>query len=122
MSTTPRCAARVSTPGTRVSSHQCTRKAVEGDYCKIHHPDQVKTRYEASRARFMDDVKKSPLGQLLALQTANEETLSALRAELVSTKNTLSNTLNPPNTEWRLRGVAQGLQFAIDLLTSTDTP
>ena len=34
----PRCQAYVSTPGMSFSFHQCTRKAVEGDRCRIHGP------------------------------------------------------------------------------------
>lgn len=56
-----RCRASVHEKGRGCLIYQCQRKAVQGKWCKQHHPDAIKARNEASERRYrerMEDEKQ----------------------------------------------------------------
>lgn len=74
----PICEARVSTRGTRLGYHQCTKPVWKDGFCKVHHPDSVKLRDEKSRAKFKEQLEKSPYARLAKAQ----ERIAELEAEI----------------------------------------
>ncbi len=58
--------------------HQCELPVLKDGYCRVHHPDAVKARREASHARYEEIAKRSPWNQL---KTAHDR-INALRRAL----------------------------------------
>ncbi len=41
---------------------QCSRKAINDGWCKVHHPDAVSERLQASNARYAKEARQSAMG------------------------------------------------------------
>jgi hypothetical protein len=57
------CPIRVYTGSFR--GHQCTKPVWKDGYCKIHHPESVKSRAEKSRQRRHEQWENNPLNKAL---------------------------------------------------------
>lgn len=57
-----RCKASVHDPRTSWPRyHQCQHKAVTDGYCRVHHPDARKVRYDKSVANYKAKIDNTPL-------------------------------------------------------------
>ena len=59
-----KCREIVATKGMNMHHHQCCNKAVKDGYCRVHHPDAVKTRRDEAMRRYDEKLKKSPAVRL----------------------------------------------------------
>jgi hypothetical protein len=79
-----RCRARVSNQAFWGMS-ECARYAVTDGYCKQHHPDSVKARNDAARARYEEKWAKDPLVLANNEITKLRQSIAELKAKLKST-------------------------------------
>lgn len=49
-------------------SSPCSNPHWKDGFCKVHHPDSVKERYEKSRARYSEKLKDDPFHKMIALK------------------------------------------------------
>lgn len=86
------------------SFNQCSRKRVNGEWCKQHHPDTKKARDDAAKKRYDDHLSK------MNLQWSGPEAIKALIA--------IANDHNDPCALARKTLKDRGIKWEVD---SNDT-